>query len=118
MSIAPLVLQQHFLRPLVHIEIDKEDRPDSFQALKIEGLDNVMVQRLNIGLLPEHWTSDMASTQAFGDEWLESKSSLLVEVPSVLVPETWNVLFNPLHPDASSFRIVKIYEHEFDPRLF
>jgi RES domain-containing protein len=102
------------------MEIDDEDRPTTYQALKIEGPDDVSreVLRLGEGSLLENWPSDITSTQAVGDAWIAEKRSLLLEVPSVLIPETWNVLFNPLHPEAGAFRIVAVYQHAFDPRLF
>jgi hypothetical protein len=41
----------------------------------------------------------------------------LLRVPSALVPETTDILFNPLHGDASEFRIERSYEYPFDLRL-
>jgi hypothetical protein len=34
-----------------------------------------------------------------------------------LVPETWNFLLNPAHPEATLFRIERSYEYPFDLRL-
>jgi hypothetical protein len=38
-------------------------------------------------------------------------------VPCVLVPEAWNALLNPHHPDAALCSIVGSIEGFFDPRL-
>ena len=35
-----------------------------------------------------------------GDKWLHTRESALLVVPSVVVPEEFNVLINPLHPSA------------------
>jgi len=51
-----------------------------------------------------------------GDGWL-APQSLLLEVPSVLVPETWNVLVNPQHGEATLLRITGTYEHAFDTQF-
>jgi RES domain-containing protein len=106
------------LEILVHMEIDSEDRPERFQVLKIEGPDTLSIEKIEPGALPVNWSEDSASTQSVGDRWLSERRSLLLEVPSALVPETWNVLVNPLHPEANLLRITKTYEHAFDPRLF
>lgn len=100
------------------MEIDAEDRPERFQVLKIEGLDTLSIERIEPDALPVNWPGDMASTQRAGDAWLNERRSLLLEVPSMLVPETWNVLVNPLHTEASQLKIIRIYEHAFDARLF
>jgi RES domain-containing protein len=56
-------------------------------------------------------------TQYLGDRWLKEGRSLLLQVPSVFVPETWNVSLNPQHAEARSLKIVAIYEHPFGSRL-
>ena len=106
------------LEALVHMELDAEDRPERFQLLKIEVPDAASREVLNITSLPSSWSEDLTVTQEIGDQWLSSQHSLLLQVPSVLVPETANVLANPLHPEANSLKIVGIYEHPFDTRFY
>jgi RES domain-containing protein len=106
------------LETLVHFEIDAEDRPAHFQVLKIEGPDKLSRESLNRRKLPNGWPSDLLATKSIGDNWLHSRRSLLLEVPSALVPETWNVIVNPLHREIGKLRITRIYEHPFDTRFF
>jgi RES domain-containing protein len=105
------------LETLVHIEIDAEDRPEFFHLLQVAGPERISRERLKTGL-PEGWERDLAHTQSVGDQWLSEQRSLLLEVPSVLVPETWNVLINPLHREARLLKITKVYDHPFDVRFF
>jgi RES domain-containing protein len=106
------------LETLVHMEIDAEDRPEHFQVLRIEGPATLSVQEIKPGALPSNWVEDVAFTQTIGDRWLSETGSLLLKVPSVLVPETWNVLINPRHAEASLLIVTMRYEHPFDSRLF
>jgi RES domain-containing protein len=105
------------LETLVHMEIDSEDRPERFQVLRIEGPDSLSAEKIALTSLPSNWAEDMSITQTLGDRWLTEGRSLLLQVPSVLVPETWNVLVNPKHAEARSLKIAAIYEHAFDSRL-
>lgn len=105
------------LETLVHIEIDSEDRPERFQVLRTEGPESLSIEKVEAGSLSPNWAEDMNATQAIGDRWLSEKRSLLLQVPSVLVPETWNVLVNPLHVEISLLKIIAMYEHPFDSRL-
>jgi RES domain-containing protein len=105
------------LETLVHMELDSEDRPDRFQVLKVEGPATLSLERIETDGLPTGWEDDITATQAIGDQWLAEQRSLLLEVPSVLVPETWNVLVNPLHEEAKLLKIVSTYEHAFDARF-
>jgi RES domain-containing protein len=105
------------LETLVHMEIDAEDRPERFQVLRIEGPDSLSLEKVAEDVLPARWAKEISSTQTIGDRWIAEQRSLLLQVPSVLVPETWNVLVNPLHSEASSLKITMVYQHAFDDRL-
>jgi RES domain-containing protein len=106
------------LETLVHIEIDSEDRPERFQVLRIEGPESLSIEKVQADSLSPNWAEDMNATQAIGDRWLSEKRSLLLQVPSVLVPETWNVLVNPRHVEINLLKIIAMYEHPFGSRLF
>jgi RES domain-containing protein len=106
------------LETLVHMEIDTEDRLERFQVLRIEGPDTLSTEEIKPNVLSANWVEDIAFTQNVGDGWLSETGSLLLKVPSVLVPETWNVLVNPQHPEANLLKITMTYEHPFDARLF
>ena len=106
------------LETLVHIEIDSEDRPERFQVLRIEGPDTLSIEKIESGALSLDWAEDFTFTQNIGHRWLSEGRSLLLQVPSVLVPETWNVLVNPQHAEANLLNITMTYEHAFDARLF
>lgn len=105
------------LEALVHIEVGRaEDLPLHYQLVAIDLPDDVLLPAPP--LLVANWREDLAATRRVGDSWLRSGSSLLLPVPSAVAPETRNVLFNPLHPDALLARIGGVSRHPFDPRLF
>jgi len=52
-----------------------------------------------------------------GEEWLAGANSALLLVPSTIVPEEFNVLINPAHPDAVGLVYTKIRKFLYDPRL-
>lgn len=105
------------LETLVHLEIDTEDQPENFQVLKIQSSSPVEIERFDSASLGEGWETDPVATRAAGDEWLRSTRTALLQVPSILVPERFNFLINPLHPQAGELRIVTRYTHSFDHRL-
>ena len=105
------------LETLVHIEIDAGDRPERLQILRIEGPDWLSIEKVEAGSLSPNWAVEMSITQSIGDRWLGGGRSLLLQVPSVLVPETWNMLVNPQHAEANRLRVTAAYEHAFDVRL-
>ena len=71
-------------------------------------------QSLKVG-----WDAEPAGRASirFGADWLDAATSAVLVVPSVIVPEEFNVLVNPLHPDAASLRATKVRRWAYDPRL-
>lgn len=52
--------------------------------------------------LPSGWRRFPAprSVAIFGDNWVRSQRSAVMRVPSAVVPQEWNFLLNPAHPDV------------------
>ena len=69
--------------------------------------------------LPANWNSRPISpcTRALGDKWFKEQGSVILKVPSVVVPEEFNYLLNPMHPDFKKIEIGKPVVYHFDPRL-
>ena len=70
--------------------------------------------------LPNDWREYPAplSTAVIGNEWLAGRESVVLSVPSVIVPSERNYLLNPLHPRFRTIiRTVQEVEFSFDPRL-
>ncbi|HTU12313.1 MAG TPA: RES family NAD+ phosphorylase [Allosphingosinicella sp.] len=53
----------------------------------------------------------------FGTDWVSRKHSLLLSVPSVIVPEETNILVNPEHPDRSRLVARKLRKWVYDRRV-
>lgn len=92
------------------------DVPPAFTLLRIEGpeLDVPVIPR---SALPGDWPVRLEITRRLGTGWLREKTAVLLKLPSALIPETSNFLFNPIHPDASRFKIVDVFTHPFDVRI-
>lgn len=53
----------------------------------------------------------------WGAAWSLGRSSLVAEVPSIIVPEEANFLINPAHPDAHKLKATKVRRWTYDFRL-
>ncbi|MDN5926400.1 MAG: RES family NAD+ phosphorylase [Hyphomicrobiales bacterium] len=71
---------------------------------------------------PPNWRRHEAWSQKRGDKWHEGRSTLLLRVPSAIVPvrdsPDLNVLINHNHPAATGIHIVRHEPFSLDPRLF
>lgn len=81
--------------------------------------DEALVLSIQEHQLPDNWTKSppMPSTQRIGDEWAATATSVVLSVPSVIVPHEFNFLLNPRHPDFSAILVGEHEQLSLDPRL-
>ena len=92
----------------VHLDLPVALVPDDYVLIRI-AIGDVPIER--IGIPPE-------DPRAFGDAWLRSRRSVVLEVPSAIVPESSNLLINPSHPLGATVRAETVRPFLFDPRLW
>jgi RES domain-containing protein len=69
--------------------------------------------------LHENWHTRKghAICQSIGETWIRNANSCMLEVPSSIIAEEQNYLFNPKHPEFKKIKIAKIEDFLFDPRF-
>jgi RES domain-containing protein len=109
------------LEVLVHLEIDAEDMPDSFQLIEIDvptGLSIASIEISDLEKLSAGWKGDVRMTRRQALPWFEELKAPVLQVPSVIMPGVSNFLINPLHADAAKIRVVNVKRYPYDVRLF
>lgn len=107
------------LETLAHIGDDIASRNRFLVAIEIPAKLMVNCKTLNPTDLPVTWVAEPPGmdTMEIGDKWLKSGETLLLLVPSVIVPEEFNVLINPKHKDAHHIKAKVVRPYIYDPRL-
>lgn len=77
------------------------------------------VETLPAGGLPVGWNAIPyhATSQDVGDRWLREHRSAVLRVPSVVVPQEWNYLINPLHGRFEEIEVGEPFPAPVDSRL-
>lgn len=112
-SSAPLAV----LELLVHLRVE-EILTDDYSIIKVQ-FDESLVEEVPRNKLPKHWRSDPPprSTRIFGNRWFEARLSVVLRVPSAVMPSDSNYLINPTHPDFARIRLGTPETFRLDPRL-
>lgn len=100
----------------VCVHTSSNDVPPTYTLLRIEGPDTEAFSIAEESLPPD-WTLKPEITRELGDKWLRERASVLLRVPSAIVPQTSNYIFNPLHPGAAHFGITEVFRYPFDMRI-
>jgi len=102
---------------LVHVSLSIVPNDLSIACLEIP--DNVVSEQISINDLPENWREYPAPPELakLGSEWALEKRSLLLRVPSVVVPNEFNILINPRHQEIYTVTLSRVERYTFDSRL-
>lgn len=105
------------LELLVHTD-DYSTIIDLYSYFPVE-IPESYIEQIDESLLPTGWNSPTAigATQTLGDDWISSKSSVVLKVPSAISSDENNFLVNPNHPDFSRLTIADPIKFELDPRI-
>jgi RES domain-containing protein len=71
--------------------------------------------------LPSSWRSMSAypQLQQIASDWYQSKTSLILKVPSAVIPQEYNYVVNTNHPDFNDkTSLVRTEDYFWDERLF
>ena len=81
--------------------------------------DSAMIEAVKVGTLPAGWNAypAPAAVVRIGDEWLRARRTVVLRVPSAVVPSESNFLLNPAHPGFSKLVIGDPVDHRMDLRF-
>ncbi len=99
------------LEIIVHLEVALDEFPSDYVKIAIEVPDAVSIRRI------ERLPKTDAEMSEFGSRWYESASSAVLAVPSIVVPEEFNLLLNPEHADFHKIKAAASRPFRFDRRL-
>jgi len=78
------------------------------------------IEKLQPDDLPENWRTLLAypHLQKTGSQWYQKNSSLMLKVPSVIIPYEFNFIINTTHTDfLQKIRLLRLEDHFWDNRL-
>jgi len=78
------------------------------------------IRLYNYEKLPSDWRriSGYGKLQGIGSNWYNNSESLILKVPSVLIPQEYNYIINTSHPDFhSNVRLVNTEQFDWDKRF-
>lgn len=99
------------------VNMGQEGMALDFAAVKVRIPDAVKVKSLT--RLPKDWRAQPppSSTMEVGTQWALKGQSAVLRVPSVIVPQEFNYVLNPLHSDFRKITMSALEPFSFDPRI-
>ena len=100
------------------VTVPKAERVREFAVIHC-WFPEAITEELDRTLLPEDWRAypPPPRLQQIGNEWLASRASVVLAVPSAVIEAEMNYLINPEHPDFASVDVGEPRPFRLDPRL-
>lgn len=103
---------------MVHVA-SFENLPNDLLLVKIEMPDETEIQTVPQNILIKGWDRFpfCSETVSFGTSFLRAKQYLALKVPSAIIPDEFNIIINPLHPDIKNCKVISTIPFIFDKRI-
>ena len=94
--------------------------PRNLILVRIELPENCSVEEPALADLPAGWNAVpiRPTSMDFGTTWAQERRSLVLYVPSALVPEEGNAVLNPNHPEFATVDMSIQRDFQYDPRIY
>lgn len=97
------------------VRLNPDVMPTGYQLLEIDISDSVSIDDAK---LPDDWETNVEITRDYWQDFQKTNHHAILKVPSVLLPQSFNFLLNPKHPDHSGIRIVEAFHNIVDERFY
>lgn len=106
------------LEMLVHL--NNEEVLLSYSYATAEFDDRLVLPVEKFRALPENWSDSPPpiEIQQIGDDWAQSNASVVLRVPTSVLPVEFNYLVNVRHAEFSKIKLGKPQSFTFDERLY
>ncbi len=90
-----------------------------YRVMLIRVPDNLKIHSMEEVNLKQGWqkNENYKYCQNIGADWLSSGSTAILKVPSVLIKNEFNFVFNVNHPDFKKIKLPGTEDFIFDPRF-
>jgi len=78
-----------------------------FQAIFYEISDNIRIEEVPVKALNDNWRlrSNYSYCQAIGNKWYDKKDSIVLKVPSAIIPDEFNYVIKTTSPEIGRIKI-------------
>lgn len=86
--------------------------------LQMIDLADVDIEEVDPGFYKADWIDNKCKSQAIGDAFIRSNTSLILKVASAWIHPCYNYLINPMHVEFKNVKLIDAIPFPFDGKLY
>lgn len=92
---------------------------DDFKIMFIQIPDKTKITSVKVDDLDANWRTDYnySNCREIGDQWYQKGKTLLLKVPSAVLPQAFNFVININHIDAKKIKLIEVTNLIPDERI-
>ncbi len=92
---------------------------DSFKTMIIDVPSSERIEKITMKDLPKNWQQFNMEhiCRHIGDDWFYRQESLILQVPSVIIPNEYNYIINATHKNYKKIKLKTVEPFIFDARI-
>jgi len=101
------------------VHVHPSNLPTDVCVVEIEVPDTTRIMSIPLSSLPENWRAGppLKSLRQTGDQWVLKGQSLILKIPSTVMPLESNYILNPAHQEMTAVSVSSITNYEWDRRM-
>ena len=101
------------------VHVHPSNLPTDVCVVEIEVPDTARIKSIPLSSLPERWRAGppLQSLRQTGDQWVLEGESLILKIPSTVMPLESNYILNPAHQDMTAVSVITITDYVWDWRM-
>jgi RES domain-containing protein len=101
------------------VHVQPSNLPTDVCVVEIEVSDTALSMSIPLSSLPENWRAGppLKSLRQTGDQWVLKGQSLILKIPSTVMPLESNYILNPAHQDMTAVSVISITDYVWDRRM-
>lgn len=103
----------------VFVHLDRKEADLQFLAVELH-VPDASTEVIHVESLPRGWrnTPSIESCKDLGSTWAREQRSLILAVPSIIIPQEQNILLACDHTEMSRVKVNAMHKFTFDSRLW
>jgi RES domain-containing protein len=101
------------------VHVYPSNLPTDVCVVEIELPDTTRIISMPLSSLPENWRAGppLKSLRQIGDQWVLKGQSLILKIPSTVMPLEFSYILNPAHQDMPAVSVSSIRDYVWDRRM-